>query len=224
MQEAAPAGYGFLMLAWIPNALTVSRCVFAGLVLYGALGAAASGEAARLASGEAALRQATLQQLWHQFALLSFVSGALTDFLDGWAARQFKAESRFGVWLDPIADKLLVGLALLGLALTLKTWLIYVPAALIIARDVFMTWLRTRPEASGVVAPSDLAKLKTGIEMAAITGLMLPYALIPAGVEPIETSSPGALAAAAALVGLLWAAAALSLYTAGQYVRAVRAA
>ncbi|MGA1342579.1 MAG: CDP-alcohol phosphatidyltransferase family protein, partial [Hyphomonas sp.] len=133
------------------------RCVFAGLVLCGALGAAASGEAAGLASGEEALRQATLQQLWHQFALLSFISGALTDFLDGWAARQFKAESRFGVWLDPIADKLLVGLALLGLALTLKTWLIYVPAALIIARDVFMTWLRTRPEARGVVAPSHLA-------------------------------------------------------------------
>jgi len=224
LPETARAGYGFLMLAWIPNALTVSRCVFAWLVLCGALGAAASGEAARLASGEEALRQATLQQLWHQFALLSFLSGALTDFLDGWAARQLKAESRFGVWLDPIADKLLVGLALLGLALTLKTWLIYLPAALIIARDVFMTWLRTRPEAGGVIAPSHLAKLKTGIEMAAITGLMLPYALIPAGPGPIGTSSPAAWAAAAALVGLLWAAASLSLYTAAQYVRAVRAA
>jgi cardiolipin synthase (CMP-forming) len=87
-----------------------------------------------------------------------------------------------------------------------------------------MTWLRTRPEAGGVIAPSNLAKLKTGVEMAAIAGLMMPYALIPAGVEQLEGSNPLAWAGAAALVLLLWAAAALSLYTAAQYVRAVRAA
>ncbi len=211
------------MLAWIPNALTISRCVFAVLVLYGALNASVAGSAAGAASGDEALRQATLEQLWHQFALLAFLSGALTDFLDGWAARQFKAESRFGVWLDPIADKLLVGLALLGLALTLKSWLIYIPAALIIARDVFMTWLRTRPEAAGVVAPSHLAKLKTGVEMAAIAGLMLPFALMPSTVGEAATgSSAWAVAGAGALVVLLWGAAALSLFTAAQYVRAVR--
>jgi cardiolipin synthase (CMP-forming) len=191
------------MLAWIPNALSVSRCVFAVLVLCGALNAAAAGEAFTMASGDEALRQATLQQLWHQFALLSFISGALTDFLDGWTARQFKAESRFGVWLDPIADKLLVGLALLGLAMTLKTWLIYFPAAL--------------------MAPSDLAKLKTGIEMAAIAGLMLPYSLAPATVEQAITgSSAVAVAGAGILVVLLWTATALSLFTAAQYVRAIR--
>jgi cardiolipin synthase (CMP-forming) len=210
------------MFTWIPNALTISRCVFAVLVLYGALNAAAAGEAMRAATGDDVLRHATLEQLWHQFALLGFISGALTDFLDGWAARQFKAESRFGVWLDPIADKLLVGLALLGVALTLKSWLIYLPAALIIARDVFMTWLRTRPEAAGVVAPSNLAKLKTGIEMAAIAGLMIPFALAPASVEAMEKSDPVALVGAVALVGLLWVAAALSLVTAAQYVRVIR--
>lgn len=210
------------MFTWIPNALTISRCVFAVLVLYGALNAAAAGEAMRAATGDDVLRHATLEQLWHQFALLGFISGALTDFLDGWAARQFKAESRFGVWLDPIADKLLVGLALLGVALTLKSWLIYLPAALIIARDVFMTWLRTRPEAAGVVAPSSLAKLKTGIEMAAIAGLMIPFALAPASVEAMEKSDPVALVGAVALVGLLWVAAALSLVTAAQYVRVIR--
>ena len=146
MKALAEGGPGSLwlviMLSWIPNALTVSRCVFAVLVLYGALNAAAAGEAFMMASGDEALRQATLQQLWHQFALLSFISGALTDFLDGWTARQFKAESRFGVWLDPIADKLLVGLALLGLAMTLKTWLIYFPAALMIAASFFTDVLK----------------------------------------------------------------------------------
>ena len=213
------------MLAWLPNALTVSRCVFAGLVLFGALRAA--GIDAMLADGaETGLerqRLLTFQQLWHQFALLAFLSGVLTDFLDGWAARQFKAESRFGVWLDPIADKLLVGAALIALALALKSWLIYVPAALIIARDVFMTWLRTRPEAAGVIVPSNLAKLKTAIEMLAIAGLMLPLALWPAP-ETTTAGNAGPLAqiGTAALVLLLWGAAGLSLLTAAQYVRAIR--
>lgn len=213
------------MMAWIPNTLTISRCVFAALVLFGALNAASSAEAFKTAAGDDALRLATMEQLWHQFALLAFLSGALTDFLDGWAARQLKAESRFGVWLDPIADKLLVSLALLGLALTLRSWLIYLPAALIIARDVFITWLRTRPEASGVVAPSHLAKVKTAVEMTAIAGLMIPFALAPAPAgDGAVGNSVMAQMASAGLVVLLWAAAALSLYTASQYVRAIRKA
>ena len=213
------------MFAWIPNALTISRCVFAALVLFAAF--KASGIEPLLAdAGVTGLerdRYATFQQLWHQFGLLAFISGMLTDFLDGWAARAFKAESRFGVWLDPIADKLLVGAALIALALALKTWLIYIPAALILARDVFMTWLRTRPEASGIVAPSRLAKWKTAAEMMAITGLMLPLALWPLP----ETGAGGggvswsALVTGALVLGL-WIAAALSLITGAQYVKAIQ--
>ncbi|MFN7054454.1 CDP-alcohol phosphatidyltransferase family protein [Hyphomonas sp.] len=213
------------MLAWLPNALTVSRCVFAALVLFGALRAAGIDGVleAGTETGLERQRLLTFQQLWHQFTLLAFLSGVITDFLDGWAARQFGAESRFGVWLDPIADKLLVAAALVALALALKSWLIYVPAALIIARDVFMTWLRTRPEAKGVVAPSNLAKVKTAIEMLAIAGLMLPLALWPAPEAPAggEASLVGQIGAGA-LVLMLWAAAGLSLYTAAQYVRVIR--
>lgn len=213
------------MLSWIPNALTLSRCVFAALVLFGAFRAAGiePGLADPDITGIERQRLATFVQLWHQFTLLAFLSGMLTDFLDGWAARTFKAESRFGVWLDPIADKLLVGAALIALAMALKTWLVYIPAALILARDVFLTWLRTRPEAAGIVAPSQLAKLKTAVEMLAIAGLMLPLALWPAP----ETASAGIGAdwttlVTFLLVGLLWAAAGLSLATGAQYVRAVQ--
>lgn len=210
------------MLAWIPNALTLSRCGFAVLVLFGALQASGMDAARAVSSGDEALRFATLQQLWHQFALLAFISGALTDFIDGWAARALKAESRFGIWLDPIADKVLVGFALLAVSMTLQSWLIYIPAALIIARDVFMTWLRTRPEAASVVVPSNLAKVKTAVEMVAIAGLMLPFALAPSTVEAAQAASPAALSAAALLVLLIWVAAALSLLTASQYVSAIR--
>lgn len=212
------------MLSWIPNALTLSRCAFGVLVLFGALQAAGMREAMAHAAGDEAVRQATLEQLWHQFALLSFISGALTDFVDGWAARALKAESRFGVWLDPIADKLLVGFALLAISLTLKTWLIYIPAALIIARDVFMTWLRTRPEGANAVVPSGLAKVKTAVEMVAIAGLMAPHALAPATIEAAKTASPVAAVFAGLLVLQLWIAAGLSLWTAAQYVRGMRPA
>jgi cardiolipin synthase (CMP-forming) len=224
LRPAGRARYDLLqMLAWIPNALTISRCGFAALVLYAAVNGFLAAAGAKGATGDEALRTATLVQLWHQVALLSFIGGALTDFLDGWTARLLNAHSRFGVWLDPIADKLLVGLALLGLALTLQTWLIYVPAALIIARDVFMTWLRTRPEASGIVAPSRLAKLKTGLEMVSITGLLMPAALAPGLVEAAWAgSSRAALAGVAGLLILLWGAAALSLFTAAQYARIAR--
>ncbi|KCZ90731.1 CDP-alcohol phosphatidyltransferase family protein [Hyphomonas johnsonii] len=215
---------------WLPNALTIARCVFAGLVLWGIWQALLlDQDLARLSEASPAevdvVRLTVRQQLWYQFALLGFLSGALTDFLDGWAARKFDAQSRFGVWLDPIADKLLVGAALLGLAMILKSWFIYIPAAAIIARDVFMTWLRTTPAGKVVVDPSNLAKWKTGFEMVAIIGLMLPLALSPVDLAPdVGGTTPLAFQLGAGLlVGLLWVAAALSLLTGWRYVRAARA-
>jgi CDP-diacylglycerol--glycerol-3-phosphate 3-phosphatidyltransferase len=209
---------------WLPNALTIARCVFALLCLGGIVQALRVqdlidlGAAQDVAAGDQANRIA-VQQLWYQFALLAFLSGALTDFLDGWLARKLNAQSRFGVWLDPIADKFLVGFALLGLALIFHTWLIYIPAAAIISRDAFMTWLRTTPAGKAVVDPSNLAKWKTACEMAAIIGLMLPLAAIP---QETVTQGPAtnnlAELAAVGLVGLLWVAAALSLLTGWRYM------
>ena len=207
---------------WLPNALTIARCVFALLCLGGIVQALRLDDLIHVSGeGDDRLRYVAVQQLWFQFALLSFLSGALTDFLDGWFARKLQAQSRFGVWLDPIADKLLVGLALLGLALIFRSWLIYLPAAAIIARDAFMTWLRTTPQGKAVVDPSNLAKWKTGFEMAAIIGLMLPLALTPqAAVSQGGANSMMATLAVIALVGLLWIAAALSLWTGWRYMLA----
>jgi cardiolipin synthase (CMP-forming) len=215
---------GAMSFKWIPNALTIARCVFAGLVLWGIWNAELAGQSVVAAGPDEVLRQNILQQLWHQFALLGFLSGALTDFLDGYLARKLKAQSRFGVWLDPIADKLLVGAALLGLAMVLKTWFIYLPAAAIIARDVFMTWLRTTPAGKAVVDPSDLAKWKTGFEMVAIISLMLPLAFAPADIAVDAAGSAPLIFSIGAflLVGMLWVAAALSLLTGWRYIRAAR--
>lgn len=209
---------------WLPNALTIARCLFAILCLGGIVQALRLEDMISLGAGQSEpepemLRRTMLQQLWYQFALLSFLSGALTDFLDGWLARKLQAQSRFGVWLDPIADKLLVGFALLGLALIFRSLFIYLPAAAIIARDAFMTWLRTTPAGKAVVDPSNLAKWKTGFEMAAIIGLMLPLALVPQEVVSQEaTSTVLAMIVPVALVALLWIAAALSLWTGWRYM------
>ena len=208
---------------WLPNALTIARCVFALLRLGGIVQALKVQDLIMIVPEDAVSavqeKRIAIQQLWYQFALLAFLSGALTDFLDGWLARKLNAQSRFGVWLDPIADKFLVGFALLGLALIFHTWLIYIPAAAIIARDAFMTWLRTTPAGKAVVDPSNLAKWKTAFEMAAIIGLMLPLAAIPqSAVTQGGTTGNLAELTAVALVGLLWIAAGLSLLTGWRYM------
>lgn len=208
-------------MKWVPNALTIGRCICAALVLWGfwqayLLNIELNAEASR----EAFETTAAYQQLWFQFAFLAFLAGALTDFLDGWTARRFNVQSRFGIWLDPIADKMLVAMAMLGLAVTLRTWLVYVPAALIIARDVFMTWFRTTPRGVKAVSPSVIAKWKTAVEMLAIIGLMLPFAL---WARPFETSleTAGTTALSYVLLAMLWLAAGLSWWTAWLYIRAV---
>lgn len=209
---------------WLPNALTIARCVFAVLCLGGIVQALRVQDLITLgitqdASAADQETRIAVQQLWYQFALLAFLSGALTDFLDGWLARKLQAQSRFGVWLDPIADKFLVGFALLGLALIFHTWLIYIPAAAIIARDAFMTWLRTTPAGKAVVDPSNLAKWKTAFEMAAIIGLMLPLALMPqAAASQHQAGSLTATLVVVGLVGMLWIAAILSLLTGWRYM------
>jgi cardiolipin synthase len=208
---------------WLPNALTIARCVFALLCLGGIVQALKVQDLIMIVPEDAVSavqeKRIAIQQLWYQFALLAFLSGALTDFLDGWLARKLNAQSRFGVWLDPIADKFLVGFALLGLALIFHTWLIYIPAAAIIARDAFMTWLRTTPAGKAVVDPSNLAKWKTAFEMAAIIGLMLPLAAIPqSAVTQGATTGNLAELTAVVLVGLLWIAAGLSLLTGWRYM------
>lgn len=208
-----------MTLSWIPNALTLARCAFAGLILYATAQAGAAADAAFAAGApEDFNRLAGLEQLWRQFALLSFIAGAFTDFGDGWLARKLNAQSRFGVWLDPIADKLLIAAALIALCLTIGGWLIIPPACAIIARDAGMTLYRATPRGRAAVAVSSLAKWKTALEMLAIAGLLLPPALAPMAQTPPDDGPGGALIVYG-FVALLWMAAALSLATGAAYLR-----
>ena len=211
-----------MLVKWIPNLLTISRGGLAVLVLLACIKVtyAQGCESTDLTKEDCD----SLAVMWGRLALLAFISGMITDYLDGWTARVLQAESRFGVWLDPIADKILVAAALAGLSVTYQAWAIVVPATVIISRDIFITGFRMTPAGKSVVQVSAFAKHKTALEMVAITLLMLPLAWM----TPTGASIPSDLADY--LIGILfvlplWCASIMSVVSVVQYLnRAFRGA
>lgn len=106
-------------------------------------------------------------------ALCLFIGAAVTDFLDGYLARKWNQQSKFGAMLDPIADKAMVVIALVAVAaMSQLAPLIAIPAALIIFREVFVSGLREFLGAdAGRLAVTKLAKWKTTVQMVAIAVL-----------------------------------------------------
>ena len=107
------------------------------------------------------------------FALILFVVAAFTDFLDGYLARAWKQESKFGAMMDPIADKAMVIIALLVITgfSGMNPWIL-LPATLIIFREVFVSGLREfLGETAGLLKVTKLAKWKTTFQMCAISVL-----------------------------------------------------
>ncbi len=145
-------------------------------------------------------------------ALAMWIYACVTDFLDGYLARTYRQQSSLGRFLDPIADKLLVGLALLVMVGTGRvTGVHIVAAAIILGREILVSGLREHmAELNVVVAVTRLAKWKTAVQMVALGFLVLG----PAGpaLGPITTVHIG-------LVGL-WAAALITLITGWSYLQA----
>ncbi|MFT5064436.1 MAG: CDP-diacylglycerol--glycerol-3-phosphate 3-phosphatidyltransferase [Yoonia sp.] len=107
------------------------------------------------------------------FALILFVGAAFTDFLDGYLARAWKQESKFGAMMDPIADKAMVIIALVVITgfSGMNPWIL-MPAVLIIFREVFVSGLREfLGETAGLLKVTNLAKWKTTFQMVAISVL-----------------------------------------------------
>jgi CDP-diacylglycerol--glycerol-3-phosphate 3-phosphatidyltransferase len=104
-----------------------------------------------------------------------FAVAAITDYFDGYFARSMKAQSNFGKCLDPIADKLLVIVAIVMLInFSNGDLLILIPGLVIICREVLVSGLREFLAQFHVNVPvSKLAKYKTMVQMTAITGLIL---------------------------------------------------
>ncbi len=104
--------------------------------------------------------------LWLAAAI--FTVGAASDFLDGYLARRHQMKTATGAWLDPLSDKLFV--AIPAIVLSIRGAFPWWATAVIVAREVAVTWLRWRLDQGGGVSmpASRVAKLKTASQLVAI--------------------------------------------------------
>ncbi|MBW7984873.1 CDP-diacylglycerol--glycerol-3-phosphate 3-phosphatidyltransferase [Enterobacillus tribolii] len=113
---------------------------------------------------------------WAPFVCaLIFVIAAITDWFDGFLARRWKQTTRFGAFLDPVADKVMVATALVLVTEHFHVWWITLPAATMIVREIIISALREWMAEIGKrssVAVSWIGKVKTSAQMLALVGLL----------------------------------------------------
>ena len=101
-------------------------------------------------------------------AAIIFGIAAVTDFIDGWVARRFNQQSRFGEFLDPVADKLMVAIVLVMLVQAESGWFEDIIAMIIIGREITISalreWMATIGERANVKV-SMVGKVKTTLQM-----------------------------------------------------------
>jgi CDP-diacylglycerol--glycerol-3-phosphate 3-phosphatidyltransferase len=131
--------------------------------------------------------------------------------LDGLAARKLRASSELGRMLDPIADKILVAVALMMLVASgVVSNLALIPALVILAREILVSGLREFLATAAVSVPvTRVAKMKTILQMISIGAMILG--------QIVDKIIPGAVYFAHLL---LWIAAGLTVYTGFVYLRA----
>ena len=151
------------------------------------------------------------------YAAIVFIIAALTDLLDGYLARKLKLTTKFGAFLDPVADKIIVCTALVLIVehYSLYTDVLYphlgkfitIPAMIIVAREITVSALREWMAELGKranVAVSWIGKWKTTIQLTAIAGLIWRH-------------DEGMIYAA---VGLLMVATVLTIWSMVMYLKA----
>lgn len=112
----------------------------------------------------------------HLVAAVLFTICALTDWLDGFLARNLNQGTRFGSFLDPVADKLAVAIALVLVVGEIGEVYITIPAAIIVGREIVISGLREWMAEIGKrtsVAVTWVAKIKTVLQMLALILLLL---------------------------------------------------
>ena len=106
------------------------------------------------------------------FALLIFIIASITDAYDGYFARKYKIVTPEGMFLDPLADKILVSSAFISFAIlgVVEYWMVI----LIIFRDLFVTGLRLAMIRKKInMITSNIAKAKTGFQIGIIIFILL---------------------------------------------------
>jgi len=118
-------------------------------------------------------------------AAFIFVLASVTDWLDGYLARKLSQHSRIGAFLDPVADKLLVAVALIMIVEKIPVVIVTVPAMIIVGREIVISALRewmAELGKSASMAVTRVAKVKTALQMVAAT-LLLAYS--PSSSSPV---------------------------------------
>jgi CDP-diacylglycerol---glycerol-3-phosphate 3-phosphatidyltransferase len=110
---------------------------------------------------------------WRVAAAAAFFVASLTDYVDGWIARSRNLVTSFGKIADPIADKALTGAALVVLSIygVVPWWVTVV----ILVREWGVTGLRLWVIRYGVIAASKGGKVKTALQILAITWYLCPF-------------------------------------------------
>jgi CDP-diacylglycerol--glycerol-3-phosphate 3-phosphatidyltransferase len=104
-----------------------------------------------------------------------FMLAAATDWLDGFLARKLNQTTPFGAFLDPVADKVTVAVALVVLVESYSELWLTVPAIIIISREIVISALREWMAETGKsahIAVSYIGKVKTTMQMGAIVFLL----------------------------------------------------
>ena len=167
----------------LPNALAFFRILLAPLMFF------------MLVNAPGIFTQIHMSWI-NYFAALIFVIASVTDFFDGYIARSWDQKTKLGAILDPLADKMLILAAFLGLMMLgrASAWAVY----LILVREFFITGFRVVMASDGVeVAASMAGKVKTVSQMFAVGFLLMSW--------------PGGEL-------LLWIAVALTLYSGFEYI------
>ncbi len=143
-------------------------------------------------------------------AAIIFTIASITDWLDGYLARKLGQTTAFGAFLDPVADKLIVAVALVLLVEIHASAALAIPAIVIVSREIVVSALRewmAKYSSMRSVAVSLLGKIKTGFQMTAIVILL--------GCGPAGLDNP------AVILGyiLLYAAAILTIWSMCEYLK-----
>ncbi|MGV6838650.1 MAG: CDP-diacylglycerol--glycerol-3-phosphate 3-phosphatidyltransferase [Planktomarina sp.] len=175
--------------------------------------------------------------------LILFIVIAITDFLDGYLARAWDQKTKLGAMLDPIADKVVIMIAILALVMQfgMSPWLV-IPSTLIVFREVFVSGLREYlGDKAGTLAVTKLAKWKTTVQMVAVAMLLSVgifghyvgmYAfgmdaqtysgILDGSIEDTQGLRMAHMAWQVSMIGglaMLWLAAALTVVTGMDYLR-----
>ncbi|MCV6615065.1 MAG: CDP-diacylglycerol--glycerol-3-phosphate 3-phosphatidyltransferase, partial [Cellvibrionaceae bacterium] len=108
-------------------------------------------------------------------AAIIFALAGITDYFDGYVARRYNQHTAFGAFLDPVADKLMVAVALVLLVQAHASIWLTIPAIVIIGREIVISALREWMAEMGdrtSVAVSFIGKVKTAAQMGSITALL----------------------------------------------------